>query len=181
MKTILIISQRRLVHVTLRRIPASFHQLQVSSPSCAAIVSINNLSGSWYDKPLGGTNYPECTERESAVHAELPDYGGSSLTFGEYWLLIYRFHPLLQLGQSSASGLQSLRGASAEAEINRFHRVSRVNLPIESAARCCFTFPGRSLLSCSVCWPPKNVYTSYHLNIPSVFLGRSGTRCSGLF
>lgn len=154
---ILIISQRRIVHVTFRRVSASFHQLQVSSPFCAAIVSINNLSGSWYDKPLGGTNYPECTERERAVHAELLDYGGSSLTFGEYSLLIYRFRPQLQLGQSSASGLQSLRGASAEAEINLFHRFYRVNLPIESAAQCCFTFSGRSLLSCSVCCLPDNV------------------------
>lgn len=160
MKTILIISQRQIF------------RLQVSSPLCAAIVSINNLSGSWYDKPLGGTNYPECTERESAVHAELLDYGGSSLTFGEYWQLIYRFHPQLQLGQSSASGLQSLRGASAEAEKNRFRRVYGVNLPIESAAQCWFTFPGRSLLSCSVCCLPENLYTSYHLNSPPVCLSK---------
>lgn len=29
---------------------------------CATIVSINNLSASWYAKPWGGTNYPACTE-----------------------------------------------------------------------------------------------------------------------
>lgn len=29
---------------------------------CATIVSINNLSVSWYAKPWGGTNYPACTE-----------------------------------------------------------------------------------------------------------------------
>lgn len=106
-------------------------------------------------------NAPRERVSESAVHAELLDYCGSSLTLAEYSLLIYRFHPQLQLGQSSASGLRSLRGACAEAEINPFHRFYKVNRPTQ----CCLTFPGRSLLSCRVWCLPENVYTCYRWNV----------------
>lgn len=53
-------------NLSFTRCKSSFLCLFPPNPAlslCATTVSINNLPGSWYDKPSGETNYPGCTER----------------------------------------------------------------------------------------------------------------------